>query len=440
MKHKLFIILMLLSLGSVYLWSQNPCLDFDGVNDYAVIPDNSSLNPTRVTVEGWLYLNSVTSRPYIIGKGTSSNGSYWLVIETTRRPRLFFTVGNAGTWQFVEGSTNVPLNTWFHLAGTYNGTTAIIYVDGVQRGSTSANPSGNLKTNDTNPLYFARAYQPAPALYLDGMMDEVRIWNYARSSTQISDNMDDQLSGVQEGLVGYWQMNEDTGNTIEDIYGNNDGTVFGASWADGPETLPFELSSFTATFTAQNFVTLLWTTQSEINCQGYYIYRGTTDQVINAQIVSPMIQAHNTSITQNYSFVDNELTENGLYYYWLQSVDFEGSFSFHGPIAVDVNFDGEGGTPFVPIQTGLRNIYPNPFTANAAIAYEVDKAANVRIEIYNTKGQLIRSFEEGSKSPNAYTLDWDGKDANGNVCPSGVYIFRMHAGSNTSTRKAILTK
>ncbi len=59
----------------------------------------------------------------------------------------------------------------------------------------------------------------------DGLIDEVRIWNVARTQAQIRDNMCRQLTGTETGLVGYWNMNEGTGNTVNDLTPNaNHGT------------------------------------------------------------------------------------------------------------------------------------------------------------------------------------------------------------------------
>ncbi|MDZ4120839.1 MAG: hypothetical protein U1C33_00345, partial [Candidatus Cloacimonadaceae bacterium] len=89
-----------------------------------------------------------------------------------------------------------------------------------------------------------------------------------------------------------------------------------------PQTLPVELSSFTAVITPQNYVKLDWITQSETGVLGYYVFRNTENNLSNAIQVCPLISANNTSQVQIYSFIDNDV-EPGLYYYWLQNVDFD---------------------------------------------------------------------------------------------------------------------
>ncbi|MCD4736577.1 MAG: LamG domain-containing protein, partial [Bacteroidales bacterium] len=61
--------------------------------------------------------------------------------------------------------------------------------------------------------------------YFDGTLDDVRIWNVARTEQQIRENMHKTLSQIETGLISYWQMNESSGNIANDNYWTNDGTL-----------------------------------------------------------------------------------------------------------------------------------------------------------------------------------------------------------------------
>ncbi|MFA5666897.1 MAG: lamin tail domain-containing protein, partial [Candidatus Cloacimonadaceae bacterium] len=133
-------------------------------------------------------------------------------------------------------------------------------------------------------------------------------------------------------------------------------------------TLPVELSSFTAVFTANNNVMLTWVTQSETGVLGFYVYRNTDNDLANALQVSPLIDATNTADQKVYVYKDQELNLADTYYYWLMVSDINGSESFHGPI--HVKYEGENPeVPEIQAVTELKQIYPNPFNPNTTISY-----------------------------------------------------------------------
>jgi len=104
---------------------------------------------------------------------------------------------------------------------------------------------------------------------------------------------------------------------------------------------------------------------------------------------------------------------------------------------------GEGNSinlPDIIPFNGIRSIYPNPFNPLTTIDYEISKPADVKIEIYNNRGQLVRSFALGYKKQGSYKLTWEGEDNNGCLCSSGIYYIRMQAGKENYTKKAVLLK
>jgi hypothetical protein len=204
--------------------------------------------------------------------------------------------------------------------------------------------------------------------------------------------------------------------------------------------VPVELSSFTATLSAQNYVTLTWVSQTETGMTGYYIYRSTNNELEGAELISPMIDATNTSDQHSYEFTDNELYESGIYYYWLNSQDIDGTGNFHGPVSVYYSSTYDNPTPDIPIVTELKSIFPNPFNPTAYIPYSISKTADVSITVYNSRGQLIRDFSLGTKIPGNYNLVWNGQDRSGNGCGNGIYYFVMKAGKDSFQRKAVLMK
>ncbi|HNX03231.1 MAG TPA: SBBP repeat-containing protein [Candidatus Cloacimonas sp.] len=89
---------------------------------------------------------------------------------------------------------------------------------------------------------------------------------------------------------------------------------------------------------------------------------------------------------------------------------------------------------------GICSIYPNPFNPLTTIDYEISMPADVKIEVYNNRGQLVRSFALGYKKQGSYKLTWEGEDNNGCLCSSGIYYIKMRAGKEIYTKKAVLLK
>lgn len=203
---------------------------------------------------------------------------------------------------------------------------------------------------------------------------------------------------------------------------------------------PVVLSSFTATFSNQMYVKLTWVTQSETNMTGYYVLRSQNENLVDAQIVSPMIRATNTSSTQTYEFTDTELYETGTYYYWLE-MNEQGSITYEGPRPVE--YQTNVTPPTIPAVTSLNAIFPNPFNPVAYIPFSIsDKGAqNVQILIYNSRGQIVFSDDLGSRAPGNHSdYSWNGKDNAGLDCSTGIYFIRMIAGKDSFLRKAVMVK
>ncbi len=90
--------------------------------------------------------------------------------------------------------------------------------------------------------------------------------------------------------------------------------------------------------------------------------------------------------------------------------------------------------------TVLNNNYPNPFNPETNIAYSIKEAGNVTIEVYNLRGQLVKTLVNETKETGDYTTTWSGMDNSNKSVSSGVYFYKMKSGNYTSTKKMILMK
>lgn len=205
-------------------------------------------------------------------------------------------------------------------------------------------------------------------------------------------------------------------------------------------TLPVELSSFTATLTAENTMRLDWTTQSETGVAGFRLYRGLEADPAAALLASPLIPATNTSAPHSYSFTDTELPASGTYRYWLQSTDLDGAETWHGPVLVVYTTNGGQTTPEIPQTTGLISVFPNPFNPRACIDFYLETPAPVVFRVFDAHGRLARELDPGSCPAGRQRVEWDGRDAAGTLCGSGIYHIRMDVGALSFTGKAVLLK
>ena len=204
----------------------------------------------------------------------------------------------------------------------------------------------------------------------------------------------------------------------------------------GDPTLPVELSYFAATLTAENFVNIAWTTQTETNMNGFNIYRNDGSENLAGAIQIAYIPATNTSTTQNYKHIDREVENGHTYYYWLECVEMNNHSTFNGPSPVYV----DGPTPPVlPEYTTMQNAYPNPFRAGDGTTIKVDvKAGDTgTVTIYNILGQVVKTFPVTQGTNN---LTWNARDSKGNLCGNGIYFYKLSTNSLNQTKKMVIVK
>jgi len=93
-----------------------------------------------------------------------------------------------------------------------------------------------------------------------------------------------------------------------------------------------------------------------------------------------------------------------------------------------------------PAASYIIGNYPNPFNPSTTIEFYNAKTEPVQITIYNQKGQTVRSFSFTNLDKGIHNVTWDGKDDSGRTVGSGVYYFRLHSGSYSSTKKMVMMK
>jgi len=221
---------------TISLFAQENSIHLDGTNDHVNCGNNASLNinGTTITLEAWIFPTSFKAQVWagnVLNKSGGGDNGYMLRVGNGGQ--VNFNLG-MGSWREVNSAVGaVTLNTWHHIAGTYDGTTMRLYVNGVQvatRGETQniGTASNNLLLGE-DPQFTGR--------HFPGRIEEVRIWNVTRTAAEVVEDMDTRTCGVLPGgLVAYYRFNQGTANannagltTVNDETGTNNGTLNNSS-------------------------------------------------------------------------------------------------------------------------------------------------------------------------------------------------------------------
>jgi hypothetical protein len=227
------------------LKSQNAetSLDFDGANDYVNCGANSAFQVTNLTVEAWINADAWRTNNW---QGTILSTDSWSgtggqrgwVLRTGDNGRLTLLIANGSTGAWMECMSAQIMSTgkWYHVAGTYDGQTQKVYINGTLVQSYT-NTGGIRYTTNDNMMIGDCTGQVGNRVF-DGKIDEVRLWSAALDSTTLKKWMYKDLDTTHSqysNLVAYYKLDEGTGTTTNDSSTNsNTGTLtnFGTTpWA-----------------------------------------------------------------------------------------------------------------------------------------------------------------------------------------------------------------
>ena len=232
----------------------------------------------------------------------------------------------------VAGVTPVSLGQWHHGAVTYDGQTWKLYLDGaLDRSFTLSNvyfpASGTLVSA---ALGSALTSTGVAAGFFDGVVDEVRVWNVARSAAQIQGAINQEITTAQAGLVARWSLNETSGTAVVSSAGTTaNGTIVGAGYSHSAQCAPFNWgpptapSALAASAPGGTTVHLSWTDNAS-NEASFEIERSTAGA---GGPFSPL-----TSVAANaVAYDDNSVSPNQEYCYRVRAVNGAGNSAYVGP-------------------------------------------------------------------------------------------------------------
>jgi len=208
-------------------------LSFDGVDDFIDCGRDESLQISgpEITLEAWFKINNTkpaTWQSTILAMDHSeTNNDLGYFVRANGNGQIEWGFGD-GDWHEIkskDGAQLFEMGTWNHVAGVYDGVFQKIYLNGnLITKSDSFNttvgavPSENLFLGST-PSFSDRV--------TDASLAEVRIWNIARSNSEIKEFATQRITGSESGLAAYWPIDEGEGQTIEDISSNDNSGLLG---------------------------------------------------------------------------------------------------------------------------------------------------------------------------------------------------------------------
>ena len=216
----------------------NNCLDFDGSNDTINFGNILSTPFVNFTIEFWCKADVINSGVVIqlssgSGEDEDENVSFNVNLQSGGEFRLFYEYGSGSNETNTTSSFDLSADTWTHVAVVRDDSSgnALFYKNGkfIETETASNDPTGGT-SSDAN-MTIGNSF--ANSNGFNGELAHVRVWDVARSASEISHYYNRTIDSDDSGLVGYWKLNEGTGTSVSDSSSNsNSGTISGASWSN----------------------------------------------------------------------------------------------------------------------------------------------------------------------------------------------------------------
>ncbi len=193
--------------------------------------------------------------------------------------------------------------------------------------------------------------------------------------------------------------------------------------------VPVELTNFSASVNSGN-VMLEWETSTETNNLGFEIERArlTDNSEINIMEfrLIGFVQGNGTTTNPNsYYFTDEELL-SGVYQYRLKQIDYNGSFNYSGIVELNL---------IVVNDFRLEQNYPNPFNPSTTINYQLPKAEFITVKIFDTISNDVKTIVKENEPAGVHEVNFDASQLS-----SGIYLYRIDAGTFHQSKKMLLVK
>ena len=323
-------------------------LTLDGDLDHAVVDDRPAfqLFDTSYTIELWLKHDGNSDEDaYILTRNNGSNGYVLSLDGSGETPPLRFGTFRASS--SVTSNSGIPPEQWTHVAITYdaNGDTHRLYVNG-QLDATRSGASG---PREIDGKLWIGSVAGGSSNFLSGQIDNLRIWNRARSRDEIRAGLLSEVVGNEESLLAAWRFDENSGPAYSTTGRRLTATLqndAALTTADRP-TRVLPPNEVVATEDGEE-TTLTWGDTTGLAPTKYRIYRSTAP--IDSVAPAPDSLLHDSTDAETTTYTDTDVSTGETYYYRLTAVDFRPEAS---------GFSGQD----------YAFLYPQEVTADAARSF-----------------------------------------------------------------------
>ena len=420
-------------------WNQKPTIDerkmaLDLSKYFAnvSIPDNDSFNFAEApfTIETWIKNTNPNTRDgeiRIISKAkTDMTNGYSLCLSSNKLALQLTSLESSESAILTAGPEIQNDGMWHHVAAVRNSSGGILlYVDGVEYNTGESFP---WSVDEDNSLLVG-LLGTVPLTHYIGFIDEIRIWNIARTNEEIDNNRYNSLTGSETGLKAYYNF-ENNQNTLDVLdlspNGNNGVITYGKFVGTGiPMVYEVEKND------SIQFVLHA----KDKNTEETFVW-SVLEQPRFGEITFPVIAASNDTMPVQYKPNDNMVGIDTL------SIKVATSDNLFDELKIIVNVieSSNIANNNLPLTTKLYQNYPNPFNPVTTIKYDISRETFVELSIYNQRGQLTRTLIKEKMKAGNHKVVWDSKDNYGSTVTSGMYIYQLRTGNHVKVLKAVLVK
>jgi hypothetical protein len=460
---QLFIVILFIN-SNLSAQGAGMLLNYDGIDDFVRVDGvSSNVAGTEFTVEAWFRADSNFSAVFAFNQSSWDNR---------------FLIYNQAVYDVNDGENrfynNIPVvNEWNYLAVSLDTMNNLlrVYINGKE--DIILETPTRVDSTDLASIGQEWDFGPQTSAHLNGSIDEVRISNTVLSLEEIRERMHRRLQDSSPGLVGYWRFDEGTGTSAGDSSGyGNDGLLlngpawdistapFGTGTADTKiinstgqvffegTDLEYDITSKTGTDTLvvtkinnypggilpeeSMFDEVYWIVEKygEGSYQGELTFTFaegilSTNQVFKLYTRPPRSDSGWSLISEASVISDTTLT--------FYDITEPGQFVITVDTATSVSSEYSTG----PYEFSLMQNYPNPFNPTTSIQYALSSRQYVSLKVYDILGNEVTTLVNEYKPAGRYNVEFTIENEQ---LSSGVYFYKLTAGSYTAVKKMVLMK